>query len=355
MQAVRLSRFVDTVRVRFRGGRGGDGCISMLHLFANEMAGPSGGNGGNGGHVVLRADASIKSLNAVASQYFGEPGEHGSGKGRYGKSAEHTFVPVPVGTLVLPGRPTHLEEHEHNPDESDILAELDEEGSMFIAARGGAGGRGNETFLSNKNRHPLIAERGAEGEINVYELRMKFYAHVALIGLPNVGKSSLLRSLTGAQVKVGNYAFTTLHPQVGVIEYEDYTQLTISDLPGLVEEAHKNRGLGLKFLNSLGRCSCFLYVIDMCLDPVRQLELLVAEVSSHNAQLATRPSLVLGNKMDQTEAVENVDKLRSFLQAKYPHMNLVLASAQCGSGLQALKGALRRVVEEDLRNKGESW
>ena len=341
----RLSRFVDSIRVKFKGGRGGDGCIAMHHEFANEFAGPGGGNGGHGGHVVLRAESSVKSLNGVLSSYTAKPGQRGEGNCQHGRQAEHTFVPVPIGTLVLPARPKLLEEHEFNPDESDILAELDEEGSMFIAARGGSGGRGNAEFLSDKNRHPKIAELGAHGDVTSYELRMRFYAHVALLGLPNVGKSTLLRTLTGARVKIGDYSFTTLFPQVGVLEYDDFRQVIISDLPGLVEESHKNRGLGLSFLRSLRRCYCLLYVIDMSQDPIVQFETLTKEIDSHDERMSKKPSLVLANKADRPDVEGNVQIFKDYLRKKRPELRVVVGSGHVGSGLSVLRDEIRRLTD----------
>lgn len=340
-------RFIDSVRVKFLGGKGGDGCISMLHLFANEFAGPSGGNGGNGGHVVLRANHLIKSLNSVDHFYQGKPGVRGMGKNLYGASAEHTFVDVPVGTLVSVAKHKDLPEHEYDPDKSDIVAELDVEGSMFIAARGGAGGRGNATYLSNKNRHPNIAEAGASGEVNTYELRIRVYAHVGLIGLPNAGKSSLLKTLTGAKVKIGDYAFTTIHPQVGVIQYDDFTQVAISDLPGLIEDSHKNRGLGLQFLRSLERCACLLYVIDVTSeDPVKQFETLVHELDSHKSGMSERPHLVVGNKSDHPIAAAGMKQLKEYFETKRPKSRLLFTSSQQGDGLALLRSELKRLHDE---------
>uniref|UniRef100_A0A6G1SGV2 GTP-binding protein 5 n=1 Tax=Aceria tosichella TaxID=561515 RepID=A0A6G1SGV2_9ACAR len=339
--------FIDSVRVKFTGGRGGDGCISMLSLFANEFAGPDGGNGGNGGHVVLRANGMVKSLNNVAHTYRGKPGIRGKGKDLHGANGEHTFVEVPVGTLVLPAKPKDLGDHEYDPDKSEIIAELDVEGSMFIAARGGAGGKGNAHYLSNKNRHPRIAEAGACGDENVYQLRIKVYAHVGLIGLPNAGKSTLLRTLTGAQVKVGDYAFTTLHPQVGVIEFDDYSQVAISDLPGLIEDSHKNRGLGLQFLRSLERCACLLYVIDMsATDPIQQFETLIGELEAHKAGMSGRPHLILGNKIDHEQAQANLESFERHLGSTRPNSKLIFASSKRGDGLELLRLEIKRLHEE---------
>lgn len=337
----RLSKFVDSVRVKFQGGRGGDGCISMLSLYANEFAGPAGGNGGCGGHIVLKASKEVKSLNNIATTYKGLPGVRGQGKNLFGANAEHTFVHVPVGTLVTPAAPKELPEHEIDPDKSEIVAFLDRHDSMFIAARGGAGGKGNNYYLSNTNRHPRIAQAGAEGELNVYELRMRIFAHVGLIGLPNVGKSTLLRTLTSANVKIGDYAFTTLHPQVGTIEYDDYTQVAISDLPGLIEDSHKNRGLGVRFLRNVHKCVCLLYVIDMTKDPIEQFELLVNELEMHRKGLSEKPHLVLGNKIDHPDSNGKEEPFRDYLARHKLKSKLITSSAKRGDNLEELKAEFR--------------
>lgn len=341
----RLSKFVDTIRVQFQGGPGGNGCISMLSLFANEFAGPDGGNGGCGGHVVLRANKQIKSFNHVKSRYRGLSGLPGKGKNIFGLNAEHMFIDVPVGTLVTPAGPKDLAYHEIDPDKSDIIADLDREGSMFIAARGGAGGRGNHSFLTNANRHPRVAEAGAMGETNTYDLRMRMYAHIALVGLPNVGKSTLLKTLTNANVKIGNYFFTTRHPQVGVLEYDDFTQIAISDLPGLIEDSNKNRGLGVRFLRSVERCVCLLYVVDMSTDPATQLEKLFMELELHKRGLSERPHMIFGNKMDDPISVTNVEPLKEYLASRRPNTTLVLGSSLYGGHLEKLRSEFKSMYE----------
>lgn len=288
----RISRFVDSIRIKFIGGNGGDGCISFLHLFANEFAGPDGGNGGNGGHVILKANKHIKSLNHLHSSYVGKHGHPGSGKNMYGRAGEHRYVDVPVGTTIRSVRRKNIYDSDHRSDESDIVAELDEDGSMFIAARGGVGGKGNMSYLTNKNRHPRQAEVGGKGESSAYEVRMRLYAHMGLVGLPNVGKSTLLQTLTNANVKIGEYAFTTLHPQVGTLEFEDYSQIAISDLPGLIEDSYKNRGLGIQFLRHVERCCCLVYVVDMSSEKPAsdQLEQVVHEIEAYKKGLKLKPS-----------------------------------------------------------------
>lgn len=349
-----LSRFVNTLRVVFRGGNGGNGCISMLNLYANEFAGTAGGNGGHGGHVVLRANKQVKSLNNLATTYKGLDGEDGRGKNQYGANAEHTIIDVPVGTLVAQATPKDLAEHEFDPDLSDIVGDLDQHGSLFIAARGGSGGRGNSAFLSNTNRHPRFAEAGAKGEINTYELRMKLFAHIGLIGLPNAGKSTLLKSLTSAQVKIGDYSFTTLHPQVGVLEFPDYTQVAISDLPGLIEESHKNRGLGLKFLRHVVHCACLLYVVDLTRDPVIQLETLFFELEHYRQGLSRRPHFIIGNKLDDPKSEDNIDILKDYIQRTRPETKLLMTSCLRGDNLEQVRLELRRMYDDYyLKNQDE--
>lgn len=293
--------------------------------------------------MVLRANSKVKSLAAIAASYQGLPGERGQSKNMYGKNAEHTFVEVPVGTLVTYARPKDVGEHEYDPDASNVIAELDEEESLFIAARGGAGGRGNASYLSNHNRHPRIAQMGAQGESNLYELQMRLYAHIGLIGLPNSGKSTLLRTLTHARVKVGDYSFTTLHPQVGVLQYNDYSQVAIADLPGLIDESHKNRGLGLKFLRNCLRCASLLYVIDMSNQPVEQMLTLSRELEAFKKGLSRRPHLILANKMDLPEASGNLELFKDYLRKDWPTARLILGSGERGDNLEELRLLLKEM------------
>lgn len=343
----RLSRFVDSVRVKFKGGNGGDGCISMLHLFCNEFAGPDGGNGGNGGHIIIRANDRVKSLGGMARTYYGYQGERGKGKNLYGRNADHKFVEVPVGTLVCKTQDRSLAEHEIDPDLSDIVADLDQHGSMFIAARGGAGGRGNASYLSNQNRHPRVAQLGAKGEEKDYEIRLKIYAHVALIGLPSAGKSSLLRSLTNANVRVGDWDFTTLHPQVGVIQYEDtLEQVAISDLPGLIDDSHKNRGLGLRFLRHAQRCACVLFVIDLTRSPAKQMDTLTREMELFRKGMSWRPHIVVGNKVDEPNCEQGIEELKGYMAERRPNSSLLLVSSRRGDNLDELRLAIKRLYDE---------
>lgn len=294
----RKSNFIDYKRVLVKGGKGGDGMICFLHLKSNENAGPSGGDGGNGGHIIFEASKHINSLNRIKSCYTGNSGENGMHKDMAGKNAEHMLIKVPVGTLVK------------NAISGETVADLYCEGIKFLAAKGGAGGKGNHYFLNNQNRHPNVAEIGANGEKNVWILEINIIAHAGLVGFPNVGKSTLLSALSRAKPKIANYPFTTLKPSIGIVQYEDKEQLSIADLPGIIEGANKNKGLGLNFLKHVERCVCLFYVIDISSDdPFGQLIILIDELKAFNSELINRPSIIVINKMD-IEGSE--DKLKLF-------------------------------------------
>ena len=304
--------FIDFKRVQFKGGDGGDGCISMLHLFANENGGPDGGDGGNGGHIILRADTQTKSLAGVQSICRAESGGRGHGSDITGPSAEHTFIDVPLGTMV-------------KRENGEILADLDEQGSMYIVARGGAGGKGNHFFLSDSNRHPQVAEKGAAGEEVTVLLEMKSMAHCGLVGFPNAGKSTLLRAISRARPRVAAYPFTTINPHIGIVQFDDYTQLAVADLPGLIKGAHKNYGLGIDFLKHIERCVCLMYVIDLSIEkPWEQLEALKYELEQYKKGLSKRPHAIVANKLDSDQSERNLAELRDYIATTTPEGALTL-------------------------------
>ena len=334
---------MDFKKVHFKGGKGGDGCISFLHLLNNPMAGPDGGDGGNGGHIILVANHHIKSLANVQSNYVGNKGEHGTSKDMIGSSGDHIEIEVPVGTLVknLNG---------------EILADIDMDGKKFIAARGGAGGKGNHFFLSNVNRHPRVAEYGAKGEERILNLEMKTMAHAGLIGFPNVGKSSLLRAISRARPKVANYPFTTLNPYVGTIEYDDYVQISVADLPGLIKNAHKNKGLGVAFLKHVERCVCLMYIIDISLDKAwKQLEDLKFELEQFKKGLSKRPHAIVANKYDNESVEKNLNDLRKYINNNTPEgevpLPVIPISAKYGNNTKEFLVHLRALY--DLYNRPE--
>jgi len=215
--------FSDAKRIRAIGGKGGDGCVSFLQLWCNERAGPDGGDGGHGGHVVFQASNDVRNFNHVGSILKAEEGERGSSKDCHGKNAKHSVIKVPIGTVIRNAQGL-------------IVGDLGQADLMFVAARGGAGGKGNRFFTTDKETSPKVCEYGPSGEDLSYTLELRSMADVGLIGYPNAGKSTLLNALTRAKPKVAPYAFTTLRPHLGTVQYDDHVQLTIADLPGLVQQ-----------------------------------------------------------------------------------------------------------------------
>nr|XP_050848427.1 mitochondrial ribosome-associated GTPase 2 [Vespula vulgaris]XP_050848428.1 mitochondrial ribosome-associated GTPase 2 [Vespula vulgaris] len=325
--------FVDLKQIRVMGGKGGDGNISFLQLWKNDHAGPDGGDGGHGGHVIFQVSSNVKDLKHIKSVLKAEDGEDGSCKNCYGKNASHNIIPVPVGTIIRNIKGT-------------ILADLDQDNSMFIAARGGAGGHGNTFFTSDTQQSPKICEYGADGEDLQYVLEVRSMAHVGLIGLPNAGKSTLLRAISRARPKVASYPFTTLKPHVGIIPYDDYEQVTVADLPGLIADSHKNKGLGITFLKHAERCAILLFVIDLSLDePWQALEILRYEINQFNKNLNNRSFIVIANKMDLPEAKENLRLLKEKID-----MPIIPISAKVGINISTLLKEIR-ILYDELKEK----
>ncbi|KAI8791192.1 mitochondrial ribosome-associated GTPase 2-like [Biomphalaria glabrata] len=290
--------FVDYLEVEVQGGKGGDGMLSFQSLPKKEWAGPDGGNGGHGGHVIFKASHNKKSLNHLSNKEMALNGRKGLSKQRDGKNAEHRYIDVPLGTVI-------------KAKDGQLLASLDNDEEFFIAARGGAGGKGNYFFLSNENRAPAIAELGAQGQCRNLYLELKTMAYAGLIGFPNAGKSTLLRAISRAQPKVSAYPFTTLNPHIGMVQYQDHEQIAVADIPGLIPGAHQNRGLGISFLRHIERCLCLIYVIDLSIEePLEQLNWLRFELNQYQPGLADRPNLLIGNKIDVIGAAEKLEYLK---------------------------------------------
>ncbi|CAL1293584.1 unnamed protein product [Larinioides sclopetarius] len=246
----------------------------------------------------------------------------------HGANGSHFVVKVPIGTLVK---------------ENDVtLSDLNEQDAKFIAARGGSGGHGNHFFLSNENRHPDIAEMGAAGEQRVYDLELKIMAHIGLVGFPNAGKSTLLRAISRARPKVASYPFTTLNPHIGIVHYDDYVQLAVADLPGLIPGAHENKGLGISFLRHIERCSGILYVIDSSIDsPLEQLEALKYELEQFKEGLSSRPYAVVANKCDLEGCEDRIQILKENVS-----MPVFPISAKFGNNVLQLLEYIRKLYDE---------
>ncbi|KAB0798282.1 hypothetical protein PPYR_09275 [Photinus pyralis] len=325
-----VQSFADLKRVRVVGGKGGDGCISFLHLWSNENAGPDGGDGGNGGHVIFKASNNAKDLSMVTSVLQADKGEKGFNKDCHGKSADHNIIEVPIGTVI-------------KNSNGKVVGDLGVEGLMFIAARGGSGGKGNHFFISDTEQAPKISEYGAEGEDLQYTLEVRSMAHLGLIGFPNAGKSTLLRAISRARPKVAPYPFTTLKPYVGMVQYDDYEQVAVADLPGLIPDSHKNRGLGIQFLQHAERCMGLLYILDISLDsPWEHFSTLQYEMGQFNKNLLKRPQLIIANKMDLPEAEENLATFRSKTE-----LPIIAISAKLGINIKELLHKIREIYDEN--------
>ncbi|MDQ6765653.1 MAG: GTPase ObgE [Verrucomicrobiota bacterium] len=350
--------FVDRIKVFAQAGNGGRGCVSFRREKFVPRGGPDGGDGGRGGDIILRADVHTDNL----ANLFYEPiikaksGTHGMGKQMHGKGAQPKVVNVPIGTVVYrteappPRRDDDVEEEtpaaqpaalEHvRPDEIaplDQIADLAREGEEFVLCAGGRGGKGNVHFKSSKNRAPVQYTEGEEGESGHFLLELRTIADAALVGYPNAGKSTLLGAISAAHPKVAAYSFTTLRPSVGVVELGDYRRVTIADIPGLIEGAHRNVGLGHDFLRHITRCRVLLFVLDVAgsegRHPIEDLQNLRREIDLYDPQLSKRPWCILANKIDLPESAENLPTLRN----RFPSVEVIPISARDGEGVELLK------------------
>ncbi|KAL8570115.1 hypothetical protein ACOMHN_033794 [Nucella lapillus] len=325
---VKVKHFVDYRRVVVQGGSGGNGCLSFTSEPRKEWAGPDGGCGGNGGHIIFQASTNCKSLAHFRAVIKAEDGIKGQTKNCHGKNAEHTYIDVPLGTIV-------------RTEAGAVIGSLEKHRDVFVAARGGAGGKGNNFFLSNENRAPAKAELGAKGQQTRLRVELRTMAHAGLIGFPNAGKSTLLRAISRARPKVAAYPFTTLNPHVGIVEYDDYEQVAVADIPGLISGAHQNRGLGISFLRHIQRCACLLYVLDLSADqPWTQLEDLRFELEQYEPGLSTRPHAIIGNKID----VAGSEKTLSELQTRIDLPVFAISAKRC-MGIEPLLDHLRQMYD----------
>jgi GTPase len=332
--------FVDRIKVFAQAGNGGRGCVSFRREKFVPKGGPDGGDGGRGGDVILRADVHSDNL----SNLFYEPiikaknGVHGQGKKKHGRAAQPKIVKVPVGTVVFPDR----SDASHPTHESDApIADLTHDGEEFVLCEGGKGGKGNVHFKSSKNRAPIQYTEGGEGEQGHFLFELRTMADVALVGYPNAGKSTLLGKISAAHPKVASYPFTTLHPIVGVVDFDGYRRASIADIPGLIEGAHRNVGLGHDFLRHITRCRILLFVLDIAgsegRHPIEDLQNLRREIDLYDSRLSERPWYMIANKMDLPNAAENL----AALEQRFPGVETVAISASQSGGLDQLKDRLQ--------------
>src|SRR5437868_6992642 len=344
--------FVDRIKVFAQAGKGGHGCVSFRREKFVPKGGPDGGDGGRGGDVILRADQHTDHLAHLFYESIikAKNGGHGRGKKMHGKNAPNKIVKVPVGTIVYELRiadekglrsadcgvrsaeeqsdaSVDSEKIEEQPRRSpnnesvesairdsqsaiDPLADLTHDGEEFFLCKGGAGGKGNVHFKSSRNRAPREYTDGNEGESGHFLLELRSIADAALVGYPNAGKSTLIQQISAARSRIAPYPFTTLHPVIGMVELGDYRRATVADIPGLIEGAHRNLGLGHDFLRHITRCRLFLFVLDMAgsegRSPIADHESLRREIDLYDPHLSLKPWIVVANKMDLPQAEENL-------------------------------------------------
>src|SRR6266571_5150144 len=347
--------FVDRIKIFAQAGKGGRGSVSFRREKFVPKGGPDGGDGGRGGDVTLRADRHVDNLANLFYESIvrAKNGGHGKGKKMTGRAGADKIVRVPLGTIVWQAdedkRPTsNVQRPTSNSEQSAMpIVDLIHDGQEFVLCRGGAGGKGNVHFKSSRNRAPRQYTEGEEGEEGYFLLELRTIADAGLIGYPNAGKSTLLRKVSAARPKVAAYPFTTLHPIVGVIEFPGYRRATIADIPGLIEGAHRNLGLGRDFLRHITRCRILLFVVDLAgsegRNPVEDLRNLRREIGLYDPGLSKWPWYIIANKIDLPGASENLEVLRE----RFSKIKIIPTSAAKGEGIAELKDTLAAMMTND--------
>lgn len=328
--------FIDEVIIKVKAGRGGDGCTSFRHEKFIEKGGPDGGNGGNGGNIVFIADEGLKTLIDLRYQKLikGNKGSNGSGANRTGAMGEDIFIKVPIGTTVI------------DTDTNLVIADLVKDKETAIIARGGKGGKGNAAFKSNKNKAPTISEYGLEGEEKTIKCELKLLADVGLVGLPSVGKSSIISVISAAKPKIADYHFTTLTPNLGVVDLKENSYV-VADLPGIIEGASEGIGLGDKFLKHALRTKVIAFVLDASESEGNNIlddyKLLKNELKKYSEKLYNKKSLVILNKIDMPSSKENIDKFKK----EYPNEEVICTSTITMENINELKYKLRELLDKE--------
>jgi GTP-binding protein len=331
--------FIDEARIRIKAGDGGNGCMAFRREKFVPRGGPSGGDGGHGGDMLMSSSLSHNTLVHFRfnPEWKAERGGHGEGSNCSGTSGEPTTLKVPVGTLLYDDATGELIHDFAHPDETIVIA------------RGGRGGRGNQHFATSTHQAPREHELGRPGEERAYRLELRLLADAGLVGYPNVGKSTLISRLSAAKPKIANYAFTTLEPNLGVVQVGEYPHTesyTVADLPGLIEGAHLGHGLGIQFLKHIERTSVVVHLVDVSdssdrPDPVHDYKVITEELKSFDPALAKKPTILVAAKVD----VANPEKLKKLAaMAKRRKLPFYKISAVTGEGVDALKYAIAEMV-----------
>lgn len=327
--------FVDEIKIKIEAGRGGDGCTSFRREKYIEMGGPNGGNGGRGADIIFETDAGLKTLIdlKMMKHIKGEKGINGKGSERNGANAEDVVIKVPLGTTIT------------DEDTGLVIADLTTIGERVIVAKGGRGGRGNKAFATHEVPAPRMSELGEPGEVKFIKCELKMLADVGLVGMPSVGKSTILSMISSCKPKIGAYHFTTLSPNLGVVKLNDNRSFVMADLPGLIEGASSGIGLGDKFLRHAMRTKVIAHVLDMGAfegrDPIKDYESIYNELKNFDERLINKPNIIIANKMDIEGAKVNLERFRS----KYPEAEIYEVSAIMQQGFDSLIIRLADIVD----------
>lgn len=328
--------FQDEVKIKVIAGKGGDGCTSFRREKFVEMGGPNGGNGGKGASIIFKTDPGLRTLIDLhmMKQIKGDKGTNGKGSNRNGANTEDVYISVPMGTTI------------YDDENNIVLADLTKENEEYVVACGGRGGRGNRAFATHDNPAPRMSELGEPGESLIVRCELKVLADVGLVGMPSVGKSTLISNVSNCNAKIGAYHFTTLSPNLGVVRARNGKTFVMADLPGLIEGAHEGVGLGDKFLRHAMRTKVIAHVLDMGgsegRNPLEDYEIIKNELSLYDETLKNKPSIIIANKMDLENAKDNLAKFKE----KYPDEKIFEISALNKEGLNDLIDYLQELVEK---------
>ncbi|GAB6152683.1 GTPase ObgE [Desulfosporosinus burensis] len=329
--------FYDQAKIYVKAGDGGAGAVAFRREKYVPEGGPSGGDGGRGGNVVFIGDEGLRTLVdfRYKRHYKGDRGDHGQAKNMSGRGGEDIILRIPVGTVVL------------DDSTGEPIADIIEHDQRVVVAAGGRGGRGNARFMSNTNKAPTLAENGEPGEERWLRLELKLLADVGLVGFPNVGKSTMISKVSAAKPKIADYHFTTLIPNLGVVDIEDGESFVMADIPGLIEGAHSGAGLGHEFLRHTERTRLILHVLDISgseeRDPLEDFRIIEEELRLYSPELALRPVIIVANKMDIPGSEENLQRLKEAVDGRN---EIFSVSAATGEGLQALIYRIAQILPD---------
>jgi len=351
MSRVFTSMFIDNIRVYCKAGDGGNGVVHFRREKYLPKGGPDGGDGGDGGDIILEVSPHTDNLKEFHydPKLIAKPGNHGAGARKHGKNGNTRIAKVPPGTVVYKSPALSIKEAvemERSEEGIDLepIADLTEYGEQFVLCAGGKGGKGNWHYKSSTNRAPEEHTLGTEGDEGVFYFELRRIADAGMVGFPNAGKSTLVSKLSAAQPKIAAYPFTTLKPMVGVVEFPGYKRCTVADIPGLIEGAHENRGLGHEFLRHITRCHILLFVVDIAgvdgRDPIEDLQTLRKEVKMYDEELGKFEWVIVANKMDVEGAEENL----KMFQQRFEGYPIFPISADKEEGLEALRDYLSDTV-----------